>query len=65
VRGFSAVDRTDQISADLERYPELRNAMEKLVPDTVQYEDFWRRYYFLRNELDIEEQRRKELLKGM
>ena len=51
--------------ADLERYPELRNTMEKLVPDTVQYSDFWARYYFLRNELDMEEQKRKELLKGI
>lgn len=39
--------------------------MEKLVPDSVQYVDFWRRYYFLRNELDMEEQKRKELLKGI
>lgn len=63
--GFSADDRTGQISSDLERYPELRSTMEKLVPDSVQYTDFWRRYYFLRNELDMEEQRRKELLKGL
>jgi BSD domain len=62
---FSADERTDQIAKDLERYPELRSTMEKLVPDSVQYADFWRRYYFLRNELDMEEQKRKELLKGM
>lgn len=64
-RDFSANGRTEQITADLDKYPDLRSTMEKLVPDSVRYADFWRRYYFLRNELDMEEQRRKELLKGM
>ncbi|RPA96736.1 BSD-domain-containing protein [Choiromyces venosus 120613-1] len=64
VKDFNAEKETDQIAADLERYPELRNTMEKLVPNTVQYSDFWARYYFLRNELGMEEQKRKELLKG-
>jgi hypothetical protein len=39
--------------------------MEKLVPGEVEYKAFWARYYFLRNELDLEEKKRKELLKGM
>ncbi|PUU72646.1 hypothetical protein B9Z19DRAFT_1008907 [Tuber borchii] len=64
VKDFDAEKKTNQIVADLEKYPELRNTMEKLVPDIVQYSDFWARYYFLRNELDMEEQKRKELLKG-
>lgn len=64
-KDFSADSRTEQIAADLDKYPELRSTMEKLVPDFVQYVDFWRRYYFLRNELDMEEQKRKELLKGI
>jgi len=34
------------------------------VPAVVKYEDFFKRYYFLRAELDTEEQKRKELLKG-
>ncbi|KAH0614884.1 uncharacterized protein H6S33_000520 [Morchella sextelata] len=63
-KDFSADKKTEQIAADLDKYPELRSTMEKLVPDSVQYGDFWRRYYFLRNELDMEEQKRKELLKG-
>ena len=62
---FSAEKKTEQIAKDLDKYPELRNSMEKLVPDSVQYEEFWKRYYFLRSELDAEEQKRKELLKGM
>jgi len=61
---FAVDDKTEQITADLDRYPELRSTMEKLVPDEVQYSVFWSRYYYLRNELDLEEQRRKELLKG-
>ena len=31
--------------------------------DEVEYTRFWIRYYFLRNELDLEEQKRKALLK--
>lgn len=61
---FSAEQRTEQIAQDLASYPELRATMEKLVPGEVKYEEFWRRYYFLRTELDAEEQKRKELLKG-
>lgn len=61
---FSAEERTEQIADDLDAYPELRATMEKLVPAEARYEDFWRRYYFLRAELDAEEQKRKELLKG-
>ena len=55
---------TDRIAKDLDQYPELRASMEKLVPDAVQYSEFWKRYYFLRGELDAEEQKRKELLKS-
>jgi hypothetical protein len=61
---FSVEEQTDKIASDLERYPELRASMEKLVPDEVEYKAFWIRYYFLRNELDQEEKKRKELLKG-
>ncbi|KAA6413110.1 MAG: hypothetical protein FRX48_02854 [Lasallia pustulata] len=56
--------KTDEISKDLERYDELRRAMERLVPERVEYADFWTRYYFLRMVVETEEQRRRELLKG-
>jgi len=49
---------------DLEKYPELRRAMEKLVPEQVEYANFWSRYYFLRLVVENQEQTRKELLKG-
>ncbi|KAL4739626.1 hypothetical protein BDV11DRAFT_187316 [Aspergillus similis] len=63
-RSFSIDDKTSAIAADLEKYPELRVAMEKLVPEKVQYADFWSRYYFLRLVIETEEQKRKDILKG-
>lgn len=62
---FDIKARTEDISRDLERYPELRATMEKLVPETIPYENFWKRYYFLRHGIDLAEARRKELLKGL
>jgi hypothetical protein len=62
--GFKIDEQTQRISENLERYPELRKAMEQLVPEKVEYKDFWCRYYFLRMVLETEEQKRKEMLKG-
>lgn len=64
-KSFNIDEKTGSIAADLEKYPELRTAMEKLVPEKVQYADFWSRYYFLRLVIETEEQKRKELLKGI
>ncbi|KAJ5467337.1 hypothetical protein N7475_005089 [Penicillium sp. IBT 31633x] len=61
---FNAESKTDEIASDLEKYPELRSAMEKLVPEKVEYSEFWTRYYFLRLVVETEEKKRKELLKG-
>ena len=61
---FSVESKTDDISKDLENFRELRTSMEKLVPDKVTYEDFWRRYYFLRHSIETAEARRRDLLKG-
>ncbi|CAI7589372.1 unnamed protein product [Penicillium bialowiezense] len=61
---FDVESKTDEIAADLEKYPELRSAMEKLVPEQVEYAQFWTRYYFLRLVVETEEKKRKELLKG-
>ncbi|KAI9054299.1 hypothetical protein LZ554_001467 [Drepanopeziza brunnea f. sp. 'monogermtubi'] len=61
---FNADNQTDEISKDLEKFTELRSSMEKLVPDTVSYEDFWARYYFLRHSIETAEARRRDLLKG-
>ena len=56
--------KTDAIAKDLEKYDELRRAMEKLVPERVEYSDFWKRYYFLRHVIETEEAKRREMLKG-
>ncbi|ROW01289.1 hypothetical protein VMCG_05836 [Cytospora schulzeri] len=63
-REFDIGSRTEEIAGDLEKYPELRATMEKLVPETIPYEDFWKRYYFLRHGIDIAEARRRDLLKA-
>ena len=61
---FNAESKTDDISKDLENFPELRASMEKVVPDRVSYLDFWKRYYFLRHSVETAEARRRDLLKG-
>ncbi|TKA21778.1 hypothetical protein B0A50_08699 [Salinomyces thailandicus] len=61
---FDIEKQTEAIAQDLERYDELRRAMEKLVPEKVEYKVFWLRYYFLRKAVEEEERRRKEVLKG-
>lgn len=61
---FDIDKKTDDISGDLAKYPELRTTMEKLVPDQVPYADFWKRYYFLRHGIETAEARRRDLLKG-
>lgn len=62
--GFDVEKKTEDIAANLQKYEELRRAMEKLVPEKVEYNLFWTRYYFLRMVIESEEKRRKEMLKG-
>ena len=40
------------------------SAMERVVPEKVEYKDFWTRYYFLRHVVEAQDERRKEMLKG-
>ena len=61
---FDVDKKTEAIATDLEKYEELRRAMEKLVPEQVDYAQFWTRYYFLRMVIETEEQRRRDMLKG-
>lgn len=61
---FDVEQNTGDIAKHLEQYDELRRAMEKLVPESVEYTLFWKRYYFLRHIIESEEKRRKEMLKG-
>lgn len=61
---FDAEKKTTDISNDLAKYPELRATMERLVPDTIPYADFWKRYYLLRHTIETAEARRRDLLKA-
>lgn len=63
-QSFDIDSKTEDIAQDLDRYEELRRAMEKLVPEKVEYKTFWLRYYFLRKAIEEEERRRREVLKG-
>lgn len=62
---FDVDKKTEDIAKDLDNFDELRASMEKLVPSTVSYADFWKRYYFLRHSIETAEARRRDLLKGM
>ncbi|KAH9836445.1 domain in transcription factors and synapse-associated proteins [Teratosphaeria destructans] len=57
---FDPDGHTDAIARDLDKYEELRRAMEKLVPEKVDYQTFWTRYYFLRKAIDEDEKKRRE-----
>ncbi|KAK9386291.1 hypothetical protein V1515DRAFT_150880 [Lipomyces mesembrius] len=61
-KGLSVDSQTATIAGDLDHYPELRKLMEKVVPEKITYEEFWKRYYFLREQINQEELRRKQLL---
>jgi len=63
-QGFDIDKMTTNIAENLDQYNELRASMEKLVPEEVDYTSFWTRYYFLRHVVEVQEEKRKELLKG-
>ncbi|OCK98423.1 BSD-domain-containing protein [Cenococcum geophilum 1.58] len=63
-KNFDIDAKTEAVGRDLEKHEELRRAMEKLVPEKVEYAQFWKRYYFLRHVIESEEQRRREMLKA-
>lgn len=61
---FSAEQRTDDIAALLDRYPELRSLMDSLVPEKISYKEFWMRYLYQKSKLDADEAKRKQLLES-
>ncbi|KAG5769469.1 hypothetical protein H9Q72_003273 [Fusarium xylarioides] len=63
-KDFDADKKTPEINDDLQKFPDLRATMERLVPDQVPYIDFWKRYYFLRHGIETAEARRRDLLKA-
>ncbi|KAL1914796.1 uncharacterized protein VTP21DRAFT_7888 [Calcarisporiella thermophila] len=63
VAGFSAQEYTEEISRLLEEHPEVREMMEKLVPEVIKYEDFWKHYFWRVWQVEQEDERRKKLVK--
>jgi hypothetical protein len=63
-KAFDIDKQTEDIAQDLDKFEGLRRAMEKLVPEKVEYRPFWVRYYFIRKAIDEEEKKRKDILKG-
>jgi BSD domain len=61
---FSAEPYTDEIASLLDRYPELRSEMDRLVPEKVSYKDFWMRYLYQKSKIDTDEARRKQLFES-
>lgn len=69
---FDVETKTGDIARDLDRFPELREMLERLTgPSTtdeakekVEYSEFWRRYYFVRGIVETGDQKRREMLKG-
>lgn len=64
VKSFDVDAHTETIAKDLDKYPQLRTLMESLVPDSVAYNEFWTRYYFMRSEISDQEEKRKALLQS-
>lgn len=64
-KNFNIEEKKEIIDIYLKTHSELRESMEKLVPDTVSNTDFWNRYFFLRHSIESAEARRRDLLKGI
>jgi len=58
---FGIEQKTTDITLDLDKYEELRRAMEKVMLEKVQCKVFWLRSYFLNS---FRQGRRKKVLKG-
>ncbi|KAG5362379.1 hypothetical protein CJU90_5083 [Yarrowia sp. C11] len=61
-KDFDIGKQTDQIAADLEAHPALRTLMEKLVPESIDYNSFWTRYYYMYQGIVAGEEQRKKVL---
>ena len=61
---FSADEYTELIAALLDRFQELRDLMNTLVPEKVSYHDFWMRYLYQKTKIDSIEVKRKQLFES-
>lgn len=55
-------DKTIEIASLLKKYPELQKLMRELVPETVDYNSFWERYFYKVDQLTKQEEKRLALL---
>lgn len=62
VSGITISDRTIEIASLLKKYPELQKLMRELVPETVDYNSFWERYFYNVGQLTKQEEKRLALL---
>ncbi len=63
-RKFNIAEHAGQISRMLNEDDDLKRTMRRLVPSKVDYETFWLRYFFRVSEIDVEEERRRQLVKS-
>ncbi|PRT52384.1 BSD domain-containing protein C22A12.14c [Wickerhamiella sorbophila] len=54
--------QTDRIADYLSTYAELRETFESLVPEKVEYKQFWLKYFAAREEIESQDRQRKALL---
>lgn len=59
---FDVNAHTDTIAKDLEEQSKLRNLMESLVPEKVPYDTFWTKYYYMKQQIEDQEHKRKLLV---
>jgi hypothetical protein len=63
--GFKIDEYTEEIAQLLDKYPELRETMDRLVPIKVSYTLFWQRYFYHVWKIDQDEQKRQLIVKGV
>ncbi|KTW27558.1 uncharacterized protein T551_03057 [Pneumocystis jirovecii RU7] len=61
---FFISQKIQDIEKLLETYPDLKISMEEMIQNELSYEDFWKKYFWLRQKLEIEEDKRKKLLEN-
>ncbi|KAI8878733.1 hypothetical protein K501DRAFT_227937 [Backusella circina FSU 941] len=63
--GFKIDEYTEEIAQLLDKSPELRETMDRLVPIKVSYTLFWQRYFYHVWKMDQDEQKRQLIVKGV
>lgn len=58
---FNVEESSERIANDLKEHAKLQNLMDKLVPTQVSYADFWTKYYYMREKIDQQEAKRKNV----